>query len=447
MDQGSACPLCFGRRNTEKLAHSLFYLQNVSIGLDQLILLSTTKNCCGVGVHLGESIVRIAEYVFWVCLFLIAYAYIFYPIVLFIAYVLSQVRRDWQYLTGRRNRRASALAAEQLPTVTLIVPAHNEQTCLSNKIVNLRQIDYPVEKLQIVIVSDGSTDLTNKILSSLEDPKIEVVLLPKRRGKSEALNIAVSHAHHDILVFSDTSTLFAPKAVKNLTRHFSNPKVGVVCGALEFERTSESKQTEGIYWEYESMLRLMEARLGATLTASGALFASRRSAFRLLAPETIIEDFVIPMNARNLGYSVVYDPEATATEIAASSVVGEFTRRVRLAVGSFQALKGFLTTSLDGFTSVAFVSHKLLRWILPFLLIALLVSNVFLIEKSLYRAVFVGQLLFFLWAWMGFIFRRRVHGVRYALVGYFLLAMNLAFLIGFLRFVTGREEGVWQRVN
>jgi len=127
--------------------------------------------------------------------------------------------------------------------------------------------------------------------------------------------------------------------------------------------------------------------------------------------------------------------------------VGEFTRRVRLAVGSFRALKGFLTTGLDVFTGIAFVSHKLLRWVLPFLLIGLLVSNTFMIEKALYRAIFFGQLLFLLWAWIGFIFRQRVHGVRYALVGYFLLAMNLAFLVGFLRFLTGREEGVWQRVN
>jgi cellulose synthase/poly-beta-1,6-N-acetylglucosamine synthase-like glycosyltransferase len=391
--------------------------------------------------------VRIAEYTFWASLFLIGHAYFFYPIILFIAYAFSQVLRDWRYLNGRRNRRTSTLTLEQLPSVTLIVPAYNEQASLPKKILNSHQIDYPAEKLQIVFVSDGSIDRTNEILSSLEDPKIEVVLLPKREGKSKALNVAVAKAHHDILVFSDASTLFAPDAVKNLTRHFFNPKVGIVCGALEFERTSESRQTEGIYWGYECMLRLMEARLGATLTASGALLALRRTAFRPLAPETMIEDFVIPMNARNLGFSVVYDPEARATEIAASSVAGEFTRRVRLAVGSFRALKGFLTTSLDGFTSIAFVSHKLLRWVLPFLLIALLVSNAFLLDKSLYRAFFLGQLSFLLWACVGFVFRHRMRRARYALVGYFLLAMNLAFLVGFFRFLTGREEGVWQRVN
>jgi len=223
--------------------------------------------------------------------------------------------------------------------------------------------------------------------------------------------------------------------------------VGVVCGGLEFQRTSESRETEGVYWKYESMLRLMEARLGATLTASGALFALRRAAFRPLDPRTVIEDFVIPMNARSLGYAVLYDPEATAIEFAASSVSGEFTRRVRLAVGSFRALKGFLMAGLDGFTGIAFVSHKLLRWVLPFLLIALLVSNAFLLNKSLYRAALFGQLLFYLWACVGFVFRHRLQRVRYALIGYFLLAMNMAFLVGFFRFVAGREDGVWQRVN
>src|ERR1700682_2278066 len=137
---------------------------------------------------------RIAEYFFWACLFLIAYTYIFYPIALFVAFALSQVRRDWQYLTGRHNRRASTLTSEQLPTVTLIFPAKYKETCLLKKTLNLAQIDYPAEKLETVCVSDGSTDRTNEILSSLQDPKIKVVLLPKRKGKSEGLNVAVSFA-------------------------------------------------------------------------------------------------------------------------------------------------------------------------------------------------------------------------------------------------------------
>lgn len=230
-------------------------------------------------------------------------------------------------------------------------------------------------------------------------------------------------------------------------RHFSDPTVGLVCGALQFERSEESRQTEGVYWKYESMLRLMEARLDATLTASGAIYAMRRQCYTSLDPGIVLEDFLIPMNARKQGYRVLYDPEAVATDFAAPTVAGEFARRVRLAAGSFQALGQLLRVPLGGFTLLAFVSHKLLRWIVPFLLIGLLVSNAFLAGQPLYRLTLIGQVLFYVWAAMGFAFRHRMQRARFALVGYFLLAMNLAFLVGFFRYLTGRQEVTWQRVN
>jgi cellulose synthase/poly-beta-1,6-N-acetylglucosamine synthase-like glycosyltransferase len=336
----------------------------------------------------------------------------------------------------------------QLPAVTLIIPAYNEEECLPAKICNVLQMDYPADKLEVIFVSDGSTDGTNPILNALQHPGIRTILLPERMGKSNALNIAVSQARNEILILSDASTIFSPDAIQKLARHFSNSNVGAVCGALEFQRTTESLHTEGVFWNFEGMLRLMEARIGATLTASGALYALRKSAFRPLSNRTVIEDFVIPMNARRLGYSVLYDPEATGVEFAANSVTGEFTRRVRLAVGSFRALKGFLTTRMDGFTCMAFVSHKLLRWILPFLLIALLVSNAFILGKSpLYLLFFCGQAIFYMWAGLGFVLRRRVQRIPGALFGYFIVAMNLAFLVGFFRLLSGREEGTWQRVS
>ncbi len=388
-----------------------------------------------------------AQLVFWLCLFLVAYTYFLYPVLLFFAYSFVQLVRDWRYLTGRGNRRVSALPTEELPPVSLVIAACNEQGRLPGKIANLRQLDYPPEKLEVLFISDGSTDGTNEILRSLRDANIQTVFLPVRMGKPTALNQGVEKARHDILIFSDAATLFAPDAVKNLVRHFSDPKVGVVCGALKFEGNPESQQTEGVYWKYESMLRLMEVRLGATLTASGAIYALRRQCYRPLAADTIIEDFAVPMNARKLGYRVLYDPEAVGTEFAAPSIAGEFTRRVRLAVGSFRSLGQFARIRLDGFTLVAFVSHKLLRWIVPFLLIGLLVSNSLLWNSLAYRVAFAGQLFFYLWAGGGFIFQDRLRRVRYALVGYFLLAMHFAFLVGFLRFLTGRGEATWQRVN
>jgi cellulose synthase/poly-beta-1,6-N-acetylglucosamine synthase-like glycosyltransferase len=386
-----------------------------------------------------------AEYIFWICLILVAYTYVLYPILLFLAYSLEQVRRDWHYLTGRRNRRCTAPAAEDLPPVSLIVPAYNEEARLCDKIANVRQLDYPRDKLEVIFVSDGSTDRTNEMLQAIQDPNIRTVILPARRGKPTALNHAVSRAKHDILIFSDAATLFASDAVKKLVRHFFDPRVGVVCGALQFQGISEFHQTEGVYWKYESMLRLMESRLGATLTASGAIYALRHECYRPLAANVLIDDFVIPINARRLGYRVNYDPEAAATDFASPSVAGEFNRRVRLAVGSFRALGELVRVPFDPITFLAFFSHKFLRWVLPFLMIGLLVSSGLLWDTPLYRVAFTGQLLFYLWAELGYVFRERMVRFRYGLMGYYVVAIHLAFLVGFIRFLLGQGEATWRR--
>jgi len=386
-----------------------------------------------------------ARILLWLCLFLVAYTYFLYPLLLFFFYAVAQLRRDWSYLTGRRNRRVSSPA--DLPQVSVIIAAHNEQDCLPDKLDNLRQIDYPAEKLEVLFVSDGSTDRTNALLQQASDPWFHRLLLPEHKGKSNALNEGVARARHAVLVFSDAGTRFAPDALKNLVRHFANPRVGVVCGALQFRGSAEAMQTEGLYWRYESVLRAMESRLGATLTASGAIYALRRECYRHLGPDDLIEDFQIPVNARLRGYEVVYDPEAVALESAASTVSGEFTRRVRLATGSYRAFGELARLPVFSFTFWAFVSHKLLRWILPFLLIGLLVSNACLWQAPAYRLALAVQLCFYLWAGLGFVFRSQMQRVRYGLVGYFLVAIHLAFLVGFWRFVSGRGATTWQRVH
>ena len=387
------------------------------------------------------------QLIFWICFSFIVYTYVIYALVLFLVYAVAQIGRDWRYLTQRRERRRQPLGADSLPAVSLIVAVHNEDSCLEKKLANLHQIDYPREKLEVIFVSDGSTDRTNEILAASRPEGIKLIVSQERRGKVEALNIGVGSASHEILVFSDASTMFATDAMRQLVRHFSNPAVGVVCGALTFVGTAESQQTEGVYWKYESMLRLMEARLGATLTASGAIYAIRRKCFPQLSADIWIEDFIIPMHARQLGYQVVYDPEATAIEVAAPGVSGEFARRVRLAVGSFRAMGKLARVPVDPLVLLGLVSHKILRWLVPFFLIGLLVSNLLLWRSPFYGAMLILQFFFYSWAGLGFLFRERMKNVRYALVGYFLLAMNAAFLVGFFRFLLRRGPTTWQRVN
>ena len=388
-----------------------------------------------------------AFWMFWISSSLVLYSYFVYPILLLLFYSFEQTRRDLGYLPSRADRRVTLPEERQLPGVTLVIAAYNEQKHLPEKLANIRGLRYPCDRLQVIIVSDGSTDRTNEILSEAAGDPVETVFLPTRGGKTNALNVGVTHARHDILVFSDAATLFEPDAIEKLARHFSQPKVGVVCGFLKFRSSKESSGTEGVYWKYETMLRLMEARLGATLTASGAIYAIRRECFRPLAPSVVIEDFVVPMRARQLGYSVLSDPEAVGIEYAAADVSGEFTRRVRLAVGSFRAVKELILVPMNPVTRLAFASHKLLRWTVPFFLVLCLVGNVLLCFETAYAVILACQLALYLWALCGFAFRAQMQRIRFGLVGYFWLAMNLAFLVGFWRFLVGHQDSAWQRVE
>ena len=386
------------------------------------------------------------EGVFWACCLLTAHTYLLYPVFLFGASSVVQVWRDWQYLRTRLERRRIPAEPGELPAVTLIIPAYNEARHLPDKLANLRALDYPKERLRILFVSDGSADGTNALLSGVEGGNLEVLYLPIRSGKASAVNQGVACARTGIVVFSDAATLFAPDALRKLVRHFADSRVGVVCGALRFEASTESRQTEGVYWRYESMLRLMESRLGVTLTASGAIYAMRRECFVPLSADTLVEDLLVPVNARRKGFRVLYDPDAIATDFASSTVAGEFTRRVRIATGSFRALGEILRGPLDPMTAFAFFSHKLLRWILPFLLLGMVFTSATLWEQPAYRALFVAQLVFYIWAAVGCAFRRRIQRVRYALLAYYLLAIHLAFLVGFMRFLTGQRGVEWRRV-
>ncbi|MGH9533431.1 MAG: glycosyltransferase family 2 protein [Terriglobales bacterium] len=387
----------------------------------------------------------VAAVVLWAALGLIAYAYLFYPLLLWLAYAGVQIGRDWRYLGSRRDRRSPAVP--DLPGLSLVIAAYNEARHLPAKLANLRELDYPAGQLQVIFVSDGSEDDTNQILGKAEG--IELVALPQRSGKAQALNAGVQRARHDLLVFTDAATLLAPDALRRLARHFTDCRVGAVCGALEFQSTAESHHTEGRFWRYESLLRLMEARLGITLTASGALYALRRQCWQPLGARTLLDDFLIPMRARAAGFAIRYDPEAQAVDFAAASVEGEFLRRVRLAAGSFRAMAALWRMPMPGPTRWAFISHKLFRWIAPFCLPLLLAANVVLAlapgAATGYRALLAAQVSFYALALVGMWRRPPYPAPRLARLAYYVLAMNAAFLVGLVQVLAGRDHRVWRR--
>ena len=384
---------------------------------------------------------------FWVCASLVVVCYCLYPLALFLVYSCVQLKRDLQYLHSRRDRRLPDLADRDLPAVTVVIAAYNEMEHLPGRISNIDEIDYPADKLKFVFVSDGSTDGTSELLSSIGRQNVETIVKPVREGKPAALNDAVLRAQTEVLVLSDASTLFAPDGIRKLVRHFEDTRVGVVCGSLEFRSVKTTGGNEGVYWSVESMMRLMESRVGATLTASGAFYAIRKSCYPGLSVQAVLDDLLIPMHARSLGYAVAYDPEAIAFEFPASTIEGEYVRRIRIAAGSFRALAQLIRVPMPPLTLFAFVCHKVLRWIAPFLLLGLLLSNTFVLRTPFYRAALLAQLTFYVWAALGYVFRRHAARLRFLLLGYFVVAMNLAFLVGFLRFIRSNQRITWERAN
>lgn len=379
------------------------------------------------------------QIIFWTACALVLYTYAGYPLLLFLVSSAVEVGRSWRLLLREVPTRHADAAPP--PGVSILIAAHNEEAEMAGLCASVRALDYPRDRLELILVSDGSTDGTDAGFELQREPWMHLLRQPVRAGKASALNVGAACARHEILVLLDASTRPQPETLRRLTRHFARPEVGVVCGALRFRHHAASRHAEGAYWSYECLLRLMEGRLGATLTASGALYAVRRSCFPRLRPDAWIEDFLIPMQARRTGLAVVYDPEAWAWEVPAPSLGGEFRRRVRLAVGSFRGLGELLRTPVDGVTRWALLSHKLLRWSVPFFLLLALATSLALWSLPLYRAFALAQLAMYLLAWAG----SRRHKVARAI--YFFLAMNAAFFWGFVLFLFDRKETAWQQVR
>jgi len=385
---------------------------------------------------------------FWVAVISLAvpvYAYVGYPAVLFVSAALVQVARDLRYLLTRNERRRRI---RRLPTVSVIIAAHNEEAVIERTVRSLLAADYPSERLEVLVGSDGSTDATVSLVRRIEDDRVKVFEFAQRRGKLAVITDCARLAHGEVLVFCDANTLLQPDAIGRLVRHFDAPHVGGVCGELRLRNPEGAATDEGFYWRYEVTLKLLESRLDATLGANGAIYAVRRDLFPTLPTHLVTDDFVIPMKIRARGFSVVYDPEAVATEDAPAAVSGEFRRRVRIGAGNWQTLWHCKELLLPwrGFVALAFWSHKVLRWLTPFALVPALVASGLLISLDpLWPIMFGVQVGFYGAAAVGGLMNgnRRMPGVCRA--AHYFLAMNAALALGMIRGALGLQRPTWQR--
>jgi biofilm PGA synthesis N-glycosyltransferase PgaC len=326
---------------------------------------------------------------FWSSFLFVAYAYVGYPAILAV----------WR----RLHRRPVARGAYE-PSVTLVLAVHNEADSIEAKIRNCRALDYPADRLRLVVALDGCTDGTEARLQRQAGPDLEVVCLPERAGKAAAINAALERATGDVLVFADVRQRIEAGALIELLAPLSDPSVGVVTGELVLLRPDgrEAREGVGFYWRYEKLVRALESDVHSVVGATGALYAVRRELVTPLPAGTLLDDVLIPMRAVRQGRRCVFEPRARVLDRVACCDEAEYRRKVRTLAGNFQllALAPWLLVPRQNPVWLQFVSHKVARLLVPYALALLLVSNAFL-HGTFYGTFLVLQALFYALAVMG----------------------------------------------
>lgn len=376
----------------------------------------------------------IPKMIFWSFVCIIFYTYLGYPVILKLLTWLRPIGNDTRKFPN------------PMPKITLLIPAYNEESVIAGKIENSLNLNYEPSRVEIVVASDGSQDRTNEIVSEFKNSRIRLLAYPKREGKVNVLNKSIPQISTNIVVLSDANTMYECDAIGKMVRHFSSPEVGCVCGELKLVNTGNitDGDCERLYWNYERVLKRMEGKIGAVLGANGAIYAIRKNLFETLPSDVIIDDFVLSMKIAAKGYRIIYEPEAVGVE-ETQSVKDEFRRRVRIGIGNFQSIRLLrsLLNPLRGLIAFSFWSHKILRWAVPFLLMGVVVSNVFILETLLHKAILLFQASFYFFALLGGL--KEVKKIKFPwihLVHYFVV-LNTALFCGFLKFLFGWISPIW----
>ncbi|GAM12011.1 glycosyltransferase family 2 protein [Mesobacillus selenatarsenatis] len=373
----------------------------------------------------------VLQVAFWFLIFLIVYIYFGYPVLLKIISSFKKVPSN----EGQTFK----------PKVTFFIAAYNEEKVIGEKLQNAVGLNYPRELLEIIVVSDDSSDRTNEIVEeySTKYPFITLNVVKGRKGKTEALNKSVPLAKGDVLVFSDANSMYEKDALLYLVKHFSEPSIGGVCGELKLLNSTNSSigESEGAYWKYEKLLKTLETQTGTSIVANGSIYAIRRELFKEMNPN-VGDDMQNPLIIISQGKRFVYEPNAITKEETSTKEKEEFGRKVRIVTRSFTGIMAYKKV-LNPFKNFDFfykyMSHKFLRWLVPYYMIAVFIMNLFLLEHELYKWVFAAQLLFYGLAVLGIWVKHKITYIPY----YFCL-VNYAALLGTMRAMTGKRQATWK---
>ena len=394
------------------------------------------------------------EFIFWLCIGLVIYTYIGYGI---LAWILVKIRK----MIGKEFKQYNDPTF--LPNITLAIPAYNEMSCIEAKVKNTFSLDYPSEKMEILFVTEGSNDGTSEYIQSLKSvyPNLKMISGDVRRGKIEAMNIAIKSIRTPIVIFTDANTSLNNQVIRNIVRHFQDPNVGAVAGEKRIEiQGSEAAAGagEGLYWKYESFLKKLDTQLYSVVGAAGELFAVRTHLFGEVEKDTLLDDFMVSLKVAANGFRVIYEPHAYASERPSFSIQDEMKRKIRIASGGFQSIVrlGFLLNIFRyGLLSFQYISHRAMRWaVAPFCLpliffinLVLLFTQPFSQNLSIYWLFMGGQIIFYLMAIVGYNLENKKIRVKLLFVPFYFSFMNYCAIKGYFKYRSGVTSGIWEKVK
>jgi len=387
------------------------------------------------------------EFIFWISVFIIAYVYVGYGILLSIL------------VKFKKKKKPTPLSDAQLPTLSLLVAAYNEKEIVDIKIKNSLQLNYPKEKLKLVWVTDGSNDGTPEYIAE-KYPFVTVLHNDERRGKTAALNRAIELIDTPIIVCCDANTMLNTEALREITTSFTLPNVGLVGGEKKVRQANAddaASSGESTYWKYESWQKKTEAQFYSAIAVAGELFAIKKDLYVPIPEDTILDDFVLSLHVIEQGYIIAYNPNAYATEESSANISEEIKRKIRISAGGFQTIfryPQFLNIFKHPLYSFEYFSHKLLRWlVVPFAFIIVFFLNLYLALYSsqhwhlFYQILALLQIIYYLLAFLGWTIRNKKTQLKILFIPFYISLMNWTTILGLFRYLKKNQNQRWEKAS
>ena len=385
---------------------------------------------------------------FWICLFIVFYTYLGYGMLL---WLIIRIKR----LVKGRPTPTPMPSDDELPTMTLMICAYNEQDIVAEKMENTRALDYPKDKFRVMWVTDGSNDRTNELLAAY--PEVDIVYSPERRGKTAALKHGLREVKTQYVAFTDANTMINSGAMKEIARLFMDKTVGCVSGEkrVAARKVGEmAAEGEGLYWRYESTLKKWDSELYSTMGAAGELYAMDPALCRDVPDNALLDDFMMSMYVVDEGHRIAYAPDAYALEYGSADIHEESKRKRRIAAGGLQSiwwLRKMLNPFRQPLVAFQYISHRVLRWsVTPIAMVLLLIINTVLVAMgagSFFTVVLILQLLFYLAALLGYILSEHGHRNKLLYTAYYFVFMNLNVFRGMAYLKSHSNSGAWEKAK